>query len=77
MNEKKERLYMKGTASTVAEWDGPGMLPVAPKPEGSGQFDPCRVYEVLARILSQRGAECTLKGVRCTAEAAAAREDGA
>ncbi len=79
MKEKKLRLYTRGTASTTAEWDGPGMEPVAPGP-GGGRFDPCGIYEALACILSKRGAGYgvgyTLKGVRYDPSAAACAGEG-
>lgn len=77
MKEKKrsERVHTRGTEPPITRWDDPRLVPVHRQPEGSGQFDPCRVFEVLERILSRReGVSVTLTGVRATPEAEAREE---
>lgn len=74
MKEKKttERCHIQGTEAPITRWDDPRLVHVHRQPEVSGQFDPCRVFETLERILSQRkGVSVTLTGVRATPEAEA------
>lgn len=74
MKEKKtaHRCHTQGTEAPITRWDDPRLVHIHRQPEGSGHFDPCRVFETLERILSRReGVSVTLTGVRATPEAAA------
>lgn len=74
MKQKKTavRVHTPGTEDPITRWDDPRLKHVHRQPEGSGQFDPCRVFETLERILSQReGVSVKLIEVRATPEAEA------
>lgn len=74
MKERKtaERCHLQGAEAPITRWDDPRLMHIHPQPEGSGQFDPCRVFETLERILSRRkGSEVHLTGTRATPEAVA------
>lgn len=75
MSKKQECVHTPGTGATAVNWSDPGLVRPPRPAEGSGGFDPCKVFEMLERILSQRqGVEVKLTDVRCTPEAAAREE---
>lgn len=72
MSKKQDCVHTPGTGATAVNWSDPGLVRPPRPAQGSGGFDPCKVFEMLERILSQRqGVEVKLTGVRCTPEAAA------